>query len=293
MLFHKKTFEILRGCSILPAMYTHVCIEKMKRLAGFPYPVETIGQLHHLRTVPAFHLYTKLEVCLRLSGNDGYAVDKINGQDFHTPYPHVMFKKPGLQHSFHAKDHREAVFFIYSEETTKRLMSLDLLPDYFLQPLTLTGELKNLLQRLSSLIAISENISSADKIDLACFAILEELLFQRNIKSNSIQSKIREIASLIQMDSEDNPNIRRIAADNGFSERSFYRHWKKVFSISPARYVMAQKMKRAAWLLTRSHMQIGEIAIMLHFCDDNSFSSTFRHFYGMTPREYRKQNSSS
>ena len=53
-------------------------------------------------------------------------------------------------------------------------------------------------------------------------------------------------------------------------------------------------MKRAAWLLTRSHLRIGEIAAaMLHFCNDNNFSSAFKKYHGMTPREYRKNISSA
>ena len=94
------------------------------------------------------------------------------------------------------------------------------------------------------------------------------------------------------MDAENQPDIAGIAAENGFSERSFYRQWKKVFPLSPAQYVMEEKMKRAAWLLTRSHLRIGEIAAMLHFCDDNNFSSAFKKYHGMTPREYRKKVSS-
>ncbi|MBE6374737.1 MAG: helix-turn-helix transcriptional regulator, partial [Lentisphaerae bacterium] len=34
------------------------------------------------------------------------------------------------------------------------------------------------------------------------------------------------------------------------------------------------------------------IAAMLHFCDDNHFSSAFKKHHGMTPREYRKKVSS-
>ena len=270
-------------------MFTYIKIDERKRLTGFPYPVEIIGQIRLPQTDPVTYDSTKLEVCLRLSGEDDYAADRIDGHDFQTPYPHVIYKLPGHRHYYHAKDYREAVFFIYSEETTRRLAALGFLPEQMLLPITLTGELKHLIRRLISLMAVSETLGSADKIDLVCFAILEELLFQRNVKSDDIQGRIRKIASLLQMDAENKPDIAGIAAANGFSERSFYRHWKKVFAVSPAQYVVEQKMKRACWLLTRSRMRIGDIASMLRFCDDNSFSSAFKHYYGMTPREYRKK----
>ena len=269
-------------------MFTYIHLENLKRFAGFPYPVAAAGQMHRPWAKPSSCCYTNLEICLRLSGNDGYAVDEIDGVTFRTPYPHVLYKMAGLRHYFHLHDHREVLFFIYSAETMRRLESLGLLPVHPLQPVALTGELTYLLQRLRSLMAVSEDIGSADRIDLACFAILEELFFQRSIKCSDMNGRIRKIASLLQMDAEKKPDIIRIAADNGLSERSFYRQWKKVFSVSPAQYVMEQKMKRASWLLTASHMRIGDIASMLHFCDDNSFSNAFKRFYGITPRESRK-----
>ena len=274
-------------------MFTYIKIDERKRLTGFPYPVEVIGQIRIPQTDPVTYDYTKLEVCLRLSGEDDYAADRIDRQDFQTPYPHVIYKLPGHRHYYHATDYREAVFFIYSEETTRRLGELGILPEQMLLPITLTGELKHLIRRLISLMAVSENLGSADKIDLVCFAILEELLFQRNVNSDDTQGRIRKIASLLQMDTENKPDIAGIAAANGFSERSFYRHWKKMFAVSPAQYVLEQKMKRAGWLLTRSRMRIGDIASMLRFCNDNSFSSVFKHYYGMSPREYRKKASAS
>ena len=273
-------------------MITLINLKDMKRVANFPFPVESIGQVHFFQTHPNDDRYTRLEVTLRLSAEADLARDEVDGKIVTTPYPHAVFKMPGHHHSFHAADRREALFFIYSKATSLRLKNLDFLPDELIQPIALTGSLKQLIRRLCALMAVSETIGSADRIDLVCFAILEELLFQRKIRSDDMQSRIRKIASLIRMDTENQPDIPRIAAENGFSERSFYRQWKKVFPLSPAQYVMDQKMKRAAWLLTRSHLRIGEIAAMLHFCDDNNFSSAFKKYHGMTPRESRKNSNS-
>ena len=269
-------------------MLTLINLKNMMRVANFPFPVEYVGQVHFFQTRPNDDRYTRLEVTLRLSSEADHACDVVDGEMITTPYPHAVFKMPGHHHSFHAADRREALFFIYSKAVSRRLKNLDFLPEELIQPMAMTGSLKQLIRRLSALMAVSETIGSADQIDLVCFAILEELLFQRKIKSDDMQSRIRKIASLIRMDAENQPDITRIAAENGFSERSFYRQWKKVFPISPAQYVMEQKMKRAAWLLTRSNLRIGEIAAMLHFCDDNNFSSAFKKYHGMTPREYRK-----
>lgn len=46
-------------------------------------------------------------------------------------------------------------------------------------------------------------------------------------------------------------------------------------------------MKEAARLLVRSSMRIQEIAVRVGYSTANSFSRSFRQFYGMTPKEYR------
>ena len=43
----------------------------------------------------------------------------------------------------------------------------------------------------------------------------------------------------------------------------------------------------AARLLVRSSMRIQEIAVRVGYSTANSFSRSFRQFYGMTPKEYR------
>lgn len=52
-------------------------------------------------------------------------------------------------------------------------------------------------------------------------------------------------------------------------------------------YLLKKRMKEAARLLVRSSMRIQEIAVRVGYSTANSFSRSFRQFYGMTPKEYR------
>lgn len=52
-------------------------------------------------------------------------------------------------------------------------------------------------------------------------------------------------------------------------------------------YLLKKRMKEAARLLVRSSMRIQEIAVRVGYSTANSFSRSFRQFYGMTTKEYR------
>ena len=55
-------------------MFTFINLKNMKRVANFPFPVESIGQVHFFQTAPNDDRYTRLEVTLRLSAEADLAV---------------------------------------------------------------------------------------------------------------------------------------------------------------------------------------------------------------------------
>ena len=48
-------------------MLTLINLKNMMRVANFPFPVESVGQVHFFQTHPNDDRYTRLEVTLRLS----------------------------------------------------------------------------------------------------------------------------------------------------------------------------------------------------------------------------------
>ena len=273
-------------------MITHIRLGSLKREIRFPYPVESAGSVHFYKAPPLDVCYTTLEVCLRLSSDREFAVDYVNGEERRTPYPHVFYKTPGTRNCYVVDDMREAVFFIYSGEVARKIREAGLIPENLLHPVEISGELEKRLGRLNSLLACSQEFSVADKIDLVCFSILEELHFRhrlRNDGKDEVREKILHIASFIQMNLGHDFNMEDLARNHGFSERSFFRHWTRCMGETPARYVLKMKLERAAYLLAHTGMSVREIGVSLRFCDDNYFSTRFKAHFHCTPREYREK----
>ncbi len=273
-------------------MITNIDLRPLKREIRFPYPVSNAGAVHYYKAPLMDVCYAGLEVCLRLSSDREFAVDIVNGEERRTPYPHVFYKAPGIRNSYVVDDMRDAVFFIYSGATVRKIRETGLIPDEVLHPVKISGELEKLIGRLNGLLACSREFSVADKIDLVCFSILEELHFRRHLRDDGdheTREKILHIASSIQMNPGQSSGVEALARNHGFSERSFFRHWVRHMEDTPARYVLRMRLERSAYLLSHTGMSVREIGSSLGFCDDNYFSTRFKVHFHCTPREYREK----
>lgn len=63
--------------------------------------------------------------------------------------------------------------------------------------------------------------------------------------------------------------------------------FKKYYPMSPMKYVMKEKIKKAQNLLNYSTMKISAIAAECGFSSPAYFSTVFRREVGMSPEEYR------
>lgn len=66
--------------------------------------------------------------------------------------------------------------------------------------------------------------------------------------------------------------------------------FRKEMGLSLKDYILTEKMKQAASLLTDSNLPIGLIASKVGFDNFSHFSRTFQNYYKMPPKDYRQQN---
>ncbi|OJW33155.1 MAG: hypothetical protein BGO50_15120 [Rhodanobacter sp. 67-28] len=77
---------------------------------------------------------------------------------------------------------------------------------------------------------------------------------------------------------------------SGLTAAQFERRMRKLFQLSPARYLLKLRIDSAAQWLVRTDKPIGEIAQLTGFCDQSGLSRHFRNLTGLTPRQYRQLN---
>ena len=70
---------------------------------------------------------------------------------------------------------------------------------------------------------------------------------------------------------------------------TFYKKIKELTGLGIMEYVTRKRLSIAVHLLTKTHLQISEIAHRIGYPDNQYFSKVFKQNFGMSPREYRNR----
>lgn len=88
-------------------------------------------------------------------------------------------------------------------------------------------------------------------------------------------------------------SIEEIAESTNYSHGYVCRSFKKFMGISLKEYVEDVKFSYAASMLLNSENNISQIAKQLNYCSTSNFINAFKRKYGVTPLQWRKQQSAT
>lgn len=101
---------------------------------------------------------------------------------------------------------------------------------------------------------------------------------------------IQQCCDYISLHLEEEITLDQLAAQTGYASYYLSRKFKKEVGSIPADYIRRQRLDRAAFLLRTTNEDVQTISFRLQFSSQSYFSESFRKVYGMTPTEYRKNN---
>ena len=121
--------------------------------------------------------------------------------------------------------------------------------------------------------------------------LLRELIIQgmANSGMDVEECRIRQAASWLTGHYLEEIDLDMFFKKSGFSRRSFYRHWEKIFHESPKTFLRKLRLQEAERLLGYHSYSIADIALRLRFKDVSHFIRIFRERTGMTPLQYRRR----
>ena len=82
-------------------------------------------------------------------------------------------------------------------------------------------------------------------------------------------------------------DVTNLATVAGMSRAHFSRMFKKHTGMSPAEFVLKERMERAAKLLSDTKLSVKQVSLYCGFADPNYFSKAFRRTYATSPVEFR------
>ena len=84
--------------------------------------------------------------------------------------------------------------------------------------------------------------------------------------------------------------VTEIARETGYTLPYFSSEFKKYVGMSAVSYLIKKRCAFSKQLLSENKMKIIDISLLLGFANPSTFSKHFHEEYGITPREYQKQN---
>lgn len=83
-------------------------------------------------------------------------------------------------------------------------------------------------------------------------------------------------------------SLDSLAAHAGLSVHHFARAFRASMGMPPHRYVLEQRIRKAARLLEDSEQSLADIALAVGFADHSHFSRSFHGLAGVTPSQFRR-----
>ena len=87
-----------------------------------------------------------------------------------------------------------------------------------------------------------------------------------------------------------NFGVERMAEDLGMSRSNLLRKIKNLFNLSPVDFIRLIRLKKAAEFIQEGKFRIGDIGYMVGINSPSYFAKLFLKQFGMTPKEFEKQN---
>ena len=103
------------------------------------------------------------------------------------------------------------------------------------------------------------------------------------------RTRLKRVLEYIAAKLHEELSLEALAEIAGMNLYYFSRLFRQSTGLSPHRYVLDQRIRRAQHFLRTSDMTILETSVRTGFADQGHFTKVFRRFVGLSPTEYRNQ----
>lgn len=102
------------------------------------------------------------------------------------------------------------------------------------------------------------------------------------------QDPIASIKAVFDAQPEGNHSLPGLATTHGLSYSHFRKSFRERYHEPPHRYLLRQRMQKAAQLLTQLEVPINQVGLAMNYQDPARFSRVFKDHFGLSPRSYRE-----
>ncbi len=104
---------------------------------------------------------------------------------------------------------------------------------------------------------------------------------------SSEEAMFKRITKALQEHLDDSEyGVKELSAEVGISRVHLNRKMKDRFGLSPNAFIKTFRLKQAGHLLIHNNVNVSEVAYKVGFNTHSHFSSSFRDFFGMSPKDF-------
>ena len=184
--------------------------------------------------------------------------------------------------SNHSTNHIPVVMLTAKTRDEDKLQGLETGADaYIVKPFNMDILRHTLHNLINSHMLMKKKFGQTEK--------LEEKVDEIKVKSPNEKLLERVMATINKHLDDPNLSVDMIAEKVGISRVHLHRKMKELTGQTPHDFIRNIRLKQAAKLLASQGMNISEVVYACGFSNAASFSTMFKSVYGMSPRDYMKQ----
>lgn len=123
--------------------------------------------------------------------------------------------------------------------------------------------------------------------------LAEFIKLTNDAKVSNYSQPINSIIKYIHANISTPLTVNELAANISKSPDYLSKLFKNEVGITITTYILIHKIQLAQYFLEFTSMKVIDISVLLSFCNQAYFSSTFKKYTGSTPTEYRLHNTAS
>ena len=268
-------------------------LRNIRRYLDFPLKIETIGYRPKNNWVHRHNRITQYFLCFVMKREKPVSIMRINGalRKSNGQLARMSLIRPGTLLDSVEPSCQDELFFTYPPSAGEQIDNFHLRPCSF----ELTPAFSDTLQRIRNSFSRLQYPGVADRLDclaieLAQEAMIASLAWEKNPASKMIpDERIFLISNYFQLHFDGPVDLDPLLRKHGMTRRTFYREWKKYYTVTPAQYLIDLRLQCACELLRDPGKKIYEIALESGFSDPMYFDHCFTRHYGCSPQSYRKR----
>jgi AraC family transcriptional regulator, transcriptional activator of pobA len=235
-----------------------------------------------------FHKHTFSQILLYLSGQ---GIQRIEGHSFRIRAGSLVFLPPGVEHAFHREANRRPIALALDFDwkgVTGQKPRVSPLSSATLR------DARQIISRISHLQTGEEGEGSIDvSVEiLKLMALLVQALGFVTLARAQSSPIIRKVELLLNAPDCANTSLKALARQSGYNHDHLNRLLKRQGGLTLGQLKSRKLLQKAHKLLQQSG-PISDVSEALGFNDPNYFSRWFRKQTNLSPRAWRKENTTA